>query len=587
MFMRLRIGTNKNGSQNFYVLKSYRDSNGKSTTKVVERLGTYEELAKFHSDPVAWAKAYVEELNRKELADSGQISVSFSQNEQMAQDEQQLFEGGYLFLQKIYHELRLDYICSRISARHEFQYSLNSILQSLLYGRVLFPTSKSGTFEYASKLLEAPDYQKHDLYRALSVLAEESDFIQSQVYKFSKTLGKRNDKILYYDCTNYYFEIESESGIRKYGVSKENRPNPIVEMGLFMDGDGIPLAFCVHSGNTNEQKTMIPLEEQIIRDFGNAQFIVCTDSGLSSANNKRFNSRNGRCFVTTQSIKKMKAEQKEWALSSQKWKLCGSSGKLYNLDDILADEGLTAAYHDSVFYKEGWFNENGLEQKYIVTFSIKNRNYQRAIRSQQLERAQKAIKSAKDIQKPRQTDYKRFIKAIPATESGEIADRKSYVLNEEILSEEEKYDGFYAVATNLEDRPEDIIALNQRRWEIEECFRIMKNEFSARPVYVSRDDRIKAHFLTCYLALILYRFLEKRLGGKYTCLEIIATLRDMKFLRIPSEGYIPAYTRTKLTDDLHEHFGFWTDRRIISKGTMKKIIAQTKERPKLLQNEKK
>lgn len=587
MFMRLRIGTNKNGSQNFYVLKSYRDSNGKSTTKVVERLGTYEELAKSHPDPVAWAKAYVEELNQKELADSGQISVNFSQNEQLAQDEQQLYEGGYLFLQKIYHELRLDYICSRISARHDFQYSLNSILQSLLYGRVLFPTSKSGTFEYASKLLEAPDYQQHDLYRALSVLAEESDFIQSQVYKFSKNLGKRNDKILYYDCTNYYFETESESGIRRYGVSKENRPNPIVEMGLFMDGDGIPLAFCIHSGNTNEQKTLVPLEEQIIRDFGNAQFIVCTDSGLSSAGNKRFNSRNGRCFVTTQSIKKMNGEQKEWALAPQEWKLCGSSGKLYNLDEILSDESLTAAYHDSVFYKEAWFNEKGLEQKYIVTFSIKNRNYQRAIRGQQLERAQKALKSAKDIQKPRQTDYKRFIKTIPTTESGEIADRKSYILNEEILSEEEKYDGFYAVATNLEDRPEDIIALNQRRWEIEECFRIMKNEFSARPVYVSRDDRIKAHFLTCYLALILYRYLEKRLGGKYTCPEIIATLREMKFLRIPSEGYIPAYTRTKLTDDLHEHFGFWTDRRIISKGTMKKIIAKTKERPKLLQNEKK
>ncbi len=577
--MRLRINRNKDGSQNFYVLKSYRDANGKSTSKIVEKLGTYEELAKLHEDPIAWAKAYVDELNRQEQEASGVVEVRFCQNVPLEMNEQQLLDGGYLFLQKLYHELRLDYICSRISPKYGFEYSLNKILQTLLYARILYPTSKLGTFEYASKLLEAPDFEMHDVYRALSVIAKETDFIQAQVYKFSRELGKRNDRILYYDCTNYYFEIEDESGIRKYGISKEHRPNPIVEMGLFMDGDGIPLAFCLHSGNTSEQKTLIPLEKQIIKDFGHAQFVVCTDSGLSSRENRGFNDRGGRCFVTTQSVKKMNVSQKEWALSPDGWKLSGGDERtVYSLADILSKENLAKKFHDSIFYKEQWVKENRLEQRIIVSFSIKHRNYQRSIRQQQIERARKALSSSGDIDKRRQTDYKRLIKTVTVTGEGEIAEKKCYHLDENVISEEERYDGFYAVATNLEDPADAIIALNRRRWEIEECFRIMKSEFSARPVYLSRDDRIKAHFTTCYLALILYRYLEKRLEGKYTCCQIIDGLRDMKFLRVPSDGYIPAYTRTTFTDDLHQAFGFRTDYQILSKSTMRKIVAKTKEK---------
>lgn len=580
--MKLTITKNKDGSSNFYVQKSFRDANGKATTKTVEKLGSSNELSKLHEDPEAWAREYVKELNRLEKESKGEVSVRFHQDELLTPDEQHLFDGGYLFLQKIYHELRLDYICSQISARHDFNYSINKILQTLLYGRILFPYSKLGTFEYAPKLLEKQEFKLHDVYRALSVLAEESDFIQSQVYKFSKDLGKRNDKILYYDCTNYYFEIEHESGMRKYGVSKENRPNPIVEMGLFMDGDGIPLAFCLHSGNTNEQKTMIPLEEQIIRDFGHAQFITCTDSGLSSNANKVFNDKNGRCFVTTQSVKKMKKEQKEWALDPEGWKLCGSVGKdalkVYNISTILENEELYKQFYNSVFYKEQWFKEDKLEQKYLVTFSLKQLAYQRTIRNEQIERARKAISSAKGLEHFRQTDYKRFITKLSTTKEGELAEKKTYMLNEEAICEEEKYDGIYAVATDLEDKPEDIIAIFQRRWEIEECFRIMKTEFSARPVYLSRDDRIRSHFLTCFLSLIIYRYLEKRLGNRYTCQQIIHGLQDIRFLKIPSDGYIPTYTRTQFTDDLHAAFGFRTDRQIITKGNMRKIIAQTKLR---------
>lgn len=397
------------------------------------------------------------------------------------------------------------------------------------------------------------------------------------MYQFSKDMGKRNDNILYYDCTNYYFEIEQENGLRKYGPSKEHRPNPIVEMGLFMDGDGIPLAFCIHSGNTNEQKTLKPLEQQIIQDFGHAKFIVCTDAGLSSVANRKFNNMGNRAFITTQSIKKMKEFQKEWALSPRNWRLSGHKEQ-FDLEEVLASEELRKKYYHWTFYKEAWFNENDIEQKYIVTFSLKYMDYQRRIRNEQIARAEKALTSTEKRERTRQTDYKRFITKISVTDTGEVAGKTVYGLNEDKIREEERYDGFYAVATNLEDPAEDVIRINHRRWEIEECFRIMKHEFDARPVYVRKDTHITAHFTICFLALVLFRYLEKLLGHKYTAEQIIKGLRNMKFLKCGDAGYAPAYTRSHFTDDLHEAFGFHTDYEILSKSRMRHIISITKKR---------
>ena len=577
MIMRLRINVNKDGSKNYYVLKSYRTDAGKSTTQIVEKLGTFEELAKVHDNPESWARAYVEELNRQEASAQRNITFSYSPSTLIEKDRQNLFNGGYLFLQKIFYELRLDYICKKISEKYAFSYSLRDILAHLVYGRILEPCSKLATYSYAQTLLEAPTYALEDVYRALEVIGQEKDFIQSSLYKFSKATGKRNDKVLYYDCTNYYFEIEQEKGMRKYGPSKEHRPNPIVEMGMFMDGDGIPLAFCIHDGNTNEQKTLRPLEEQIMQDFGHAKFIVCTDAGLSSSANRKFNDRGERAFITTQSIKKMKQFQREWALSPTGWHLPGHK-ETFDLEQILADETLCEKYFQWTFYKETWFNENDIEQKYIVTFSLKYRSYQRKIRNEQIARAERALASSIKQERTRQSDYKRFITRIPVTESGEVAERTQYALNEAKIREEEQYDGFYAVATNLDDDPEAIIRINHGRWEIEECFRIMKHEFKARPVYLSRDARITAHFTICFLALILFRYLEKMLGHKYTCEQISSGLRQMKFRKLEDVGYLPAYTRNDFTDALHEAFGFRTDYEILSKSRMRNLISLTKKK---------
>ncbi|AHF08908.1 MULTISPECIES: IS1634 family transposase [Dehalobacter] len=569
--MKLTLSKSKNATS-LYVTKSIY-VNGVHTSKMVEKLGTLAELEKKLNgeDPIEWAKKYIADLNQKEKEEQRDVLVKYSPSKIIARDEQRFFNGGYLFLQKIYHELGLHRICKELSTKYKFSFDLNSILSRLLYARIIFPASKLATLELSKKFIEQPNFELQHIYRALEIIAKEIDFIQSSLYNNSLKISKRNTGVLYYDCTNYFFEIEEEEGLKQYGASKEHRPNPIVQMGLFMDGDGIPIAIDLFNGNTNEQLTLRPLEKKILADFKLSKFIVCTDAGLASQKNREFNNEGERAFITTQSIKKLKKHLMEWALDSTGWKLFGER-KSYDITEL--DENTDK---DKVFYKERWIKENDLEQKLIVTFSLKYRNYQRKIRDSQIERARKTMASNPGkLKKCNANDYKRFIEKRYCTDDGEVADNELYSINTDLVAKEELFDGFYAVCTNLEDEAAAIIKVNQRRWEIEECFRIMKSEFKARPAYLSRDDRIKAHFTTCFMSLILYRFLEKKLEEKYTCSEIIQGLKDMNFFEVKGEGYIPTYTRTDFTDALHNIFGFRTDYQIVSTSQMKKILKSTK-----------
>jgi len=570
--MRLQIIRSKNAAS-LYVVKSVF-INGKRTSKVVERLGTYSSLERSLNgkDPIVWAKEHVEELNAREKEENQEIILHCSPLKQNAMDEQHSCNGGYLFLQQIYYQLGIDKICREIADRHSFAFDLNSILSRLVYARIIFPASKLGTMELSNRFLEPPHFELQHIYRALEVVAKENDLIQSEIYKNSLRIADRNCGILYYDCTNYFFEIEQTDGIRQYGVSKEHRPSPIVQMGLFMDSNGIPLAFCLNPGNTNEQTTLKPLEEKIIKDFGQSKFIVCTDAGLASTANRKFNDQKNRAFVTTQSIKGLKDFLKKWALETNNWHLSGSR-KTYDISKL--DETID---RNRIYYKERSIKEDGLEQRLIITYSLKSRDYQRSIRNAQIDRAVKMIDSHPElIGKNRQTDFKRFIAKTSVTHEGEIAERNLYGIDEKLIEKEESFDGFYGICTNLEDDAEEIIKVNERRWQIEECFRIMKSEFRARPVFLSRDDRILAHFTTCFISLILYRILEKRIGEKFTCPEIIDELKKMNFYEVKGDGYIPTYTRTSLTDALHEEAGFRTDYQIIPLGKMRKIFRTTKK----------
>lgn len=590
--MKLTVSKSKN-SASFYVQKSIRKQNGSVTTVTIEKLGNLDEVrAKAGGmDPYVWAQEYVNELNRREYEEQKEILISRSPSRLLKKNERKSYNCGYLFLQKIYYSLGLDKICKSASSRHLFEYDLNDILSKLIYTRIIYPSSKLAAHRQASSFVEPPSFELHDIYRALSVLAEENDFIQGELYKNSQKVMERRRDILYYDCTNYFFEIEEADEFRRYGKSKQHQPLPLVGMGLFMDHDGIPLAFDIYSGNKSEQPTLKPLEKKIIRDYGLHQVVVCTDAGLSSKTNRKFNDleiggERVRSFITTQSIKKLPAYLKEFTLDPSDWHLIGSEDT-YCLDELDENE-----CYNKIFYKERWIKEDlsgrkmregakPLEQHLIVSFSPKYKNYQRRIRQGQIERAQELIKSGRYKQRPKnQNDPHRFIARDLMTEEGEACTKEVPYLNMAAIAEEEKYDGFYAVCTNLEEMGVDeIIRINKKRWEIEECFRIMKTEFKARPVYLRREDRIKAHFLTCFIALFIFRILEKRLDEKYTCEEIIQTLREMTVYR-PGEklGYLPSYTRTDLTDALHEMAGFRTDYEILTDISMKKIIRNTKKK---------
>lgn len=576
--MRLKI-TKTNSDTNYYVIKDIKKTSGKRTTMIYEKLGNEQDLLKKSNgkDILEWVNKYIATLNRNEKEHKNDILIRKSPSKTIPKNEHFCFNVGYAFLQDIYHSLGLNDICDAVADKYRFKYDLNNILSRLIYSRIIYPSSKLATFELSKKYIEQPNFELHDIYRALEVISKETDFIQSELYKNSLKISKRNTNILYYDCTNYFFEIEQESGLRQYGPSKEHRPNPITQMGLFMDGDGIPLAFDITAGNTNEQITLKPLEEKILEDFKLSKFIVCTDAGLASNANRKFNDKDDRAFITTQSIKKLKKHLMDWALSPDKWHLSGDD-KIYNINDIEKDELSIELYKDRVFFKERWIKENGLEQKLIVTYSLKYKNYQRQIRNSQIERAKVAIanKSFK-IDKCNQNDFKRFIKKTNITNDGEIAEKKVLTLHNDIIQKEEQFDGFYGVCTNLEDDAEEIIKVNQRRWEIEESFRIMKSEFKARPVYLSRDDRIIAHFTTCFLSLVILRFLEKSLEEKYTSSQIINTLKDMNLKKNFDCSYEPIYTRSDLTDDLHDKFGFRTDYEILKETSIKKILTKTKK----------
>lgn len=590
--MKLTVSKSKN-SASFYVQKSIRKSNGSTTTITIEKLGNIDKVrAKAGGkDPYVWAQEYVNELNRREYEEQKEIIVSCSPGKLLKKDEAHSYNAGYLFLQSIYYSLGLGRICKVISTKHDFEYDLNDVLSKLIYTRVLYPSSKRSSLRESKKLLEQPSFQLHDVYRALSVLTQENDFIQSELYKNSLKLVDRRRDVLYYDCTNYYFELEEADDFRKYGKGKQHQPLPLVGMGLFMDYDGIPLAFDLYPGNQSEQPTLKPLEQKILKEFGLKNIIVCTDAGLSSRANRQYNDfklgdTQIRSFITTQSIKQLPSKLRTFCLSTDGWHLAGDE-KVYDLEDL--DEKQD---YEKIFFKERWITEDSfgkekkqgikpLEQHLIVSFSLKYRNYLRKTRDGQIKRAQQMINSGKYKQRPyNQNDPHRFIGKELLTSDGEVCDKEVPFLNIDVIAAEEQYDGFYAICTNIEDLSVDqIIRINKKRWEIEECFRIMKTDFRARPVYLQTEERIRAHFLACYAALVIFRILEKKLGERYSCEEIIHTLKDMNMYR-PGEkqGYLPAYTRTDLTDALHEVFGFRTDYEILSDVSMKQVIRLTKKK---------
>ena len=572
--MRLGISKSKN-TINYYIIKDYTKS-GKRSTKHVERIGNLEEVKKLagNQDYQEWLKNYVKKYNeehcKKEI-----ITIKKNNKKIIDSNINNNFNVGYLFLENIYNQLKLKDICDNIQNKYQFKFDLNEILSYLVFARIIYPASKLETYKQCQNFIEQPKFQLHDEYRALSYLANNIDFIQEKIFENSKNVIKRNSEIIYYDCTNYFFEIGLDDEFRKYGINKQHQPKPQVGMGLFMDSDGIPLSFNIYPGNQNEQKTLIPEETKIVNNFkmDNTKMILCTDAGLASDEIKKYNIKDNRGFVITQSLKKLKDSDKGKVFNDNDWRLPGDLRNVYNLNEIRNNEELKEKYYDKLFYKIISSETKSVKQDLIVTFSFKYFDYNRNIRNTQIERAKKSIDTNQATRKGKnQNDYKRFIIDTKSTDTGEVAENSNLSLNEDLIKQEEQYDGYYALTTNLVGDIEQILKITKGRWEIEESFRIMKTDFLARPVNLSREDRIKSHFLTCFMALLIYRILEKKLDYKYTTSEILKTIRNMNVLESKGDGYIPEYIRTNLTDDLHDIFGFRTDYEINTYKDFKKIF---------------
>ena len=572
--MRLNIRT-MNGYSYYSIIKDYTNIKGKRTTKIFEKLGNQKQVEERFGkdDTINKIKEYINELNNEDKDEL--LKREYNPNKRIAPGVKRQFNVGYLFLKKLYNQLKINDICDSIQDKYQFHFDLNEILSYLVFARIIYPSSKLETFKQCQNFIEQPTFKLHDEYRALSYIAENMDYIQEQLFNNSKNVIKRNSKVIYYDCTNYFFEIDNEDDLRKYGISKEHKPNPIVGMGLFMDGDGLPLSCNIYPGNQNEQKTLIPEESKIVNNFklDDTKIILCTDAGLASDEIKKYNIKDNRAFVITQSLKKLKDEYKNQVFNKTGWRIAGDLKNVYNLEAIENNEELKDKYYDTLFYKIIETETKSVKQDLIVTFCFRYFDYNRNIRNSQIERAKKSIETNNVTRKGKnQNDYRRFIESTNSTKNGEIAENTTYSINQNIIDEEEKYDGYYALTTNLNGDITEIFKIVKGRWEIEESFRIMKSDFVARPINLSREDRIKAHFMTCFISLFIYRLLEKRLNYKYTTSQILSTLKNMTMLEQKGLGFEPIYERTDITDSLHELFNFNTDLELINYKKMKKIL---------------
>ena len=590
--MRLKKVTTKSNN-NYAIIKDYTNLDGKRSTCIYEILGNDKNLQeRFGTEnTMDKVKEYIDSLNQMiKNGKESPINIVLNPEKQIEKGIVRSFLSGHLFLRKIYYELGVDKICENIKNKYNFSFDINSVVECLVFARIIWPSSKLSTYEQSRKFIGNYNFDIQHVYRTLSYLSKEMDNIQKELFDYSNKVIDRNYKVIYYDCTNYFFYTE-ENDFQKYGISKQHQPLPLVQMGLFMDADGYPFAMNINPGNTSETKTMIPSEEKFLKEYNmkGKNIIVCTDAAMCSDEIKNFNIKDGRGFIITQSIKKLSNDLQEYALDKTGWRILGNLKDIYDLSKV--DDNFKKIHYNTIFYKEIECETKSVKQALIITFSYKYQDYQHKLKQKQFERAKKIVEETnkknekitkkKEMEKIKlsknQNDPKRFIKEVAATDAGEVACNISYIIDEEIFKNEEKYNGLYGITTNLMDDTQTIIKVMRGRWEIEESFRIMKDEFDSGTVHLSREDRIKGHFITCYLALFIYRYLEHQLNDKYTVHEIVSKLQEMKLLEHKGKGYEPIQDRNDLTDDLHRFLGINTDTEIITYKKIKKILEQTKK----------
>lgn len=595
----------------YYIQQGFRNGK-KTTTKNIKRLGKHSELLLITDNPLEYAKNEVKKMNEEYRSGRSEFIVTMDFNERIPSTDSPCSNStslniGYLYLKDIYAKLNLSDFFKSVSSDRKITYDCNKICQFLTYARILDPASKYGTYDKLDTYYEKPQVEYQHMIRFLDILDRNSDQYLKHLFDNSENIVKRDTSVMYYDCTNYFFETEKPDeeivdevtgeiilGLRQFGISKENKTSPIVEMGLIMDSRGIPISMCIHPGNTNEQLTAVPLEKEVIKMTGNKKFIYCADAGLGSYNIRKFNDMGGRAYIVTQSVKKLGQEIKDIVFNDSNYRLLSNDDaitlkemrtfnkknannlSLYNdfaYKVIPANTAMDTGLYEEKVYKNGRTKKvkakETLHQYIIVTFSRKMMEYQRTIRERQLERAKKLLR-LKDPEKIKKgpNDIRRFLK-------NTSSDTANYVLDMDKIHEEEKYDGFYAVATNLDDSAKDILAVAQNRYKIEDCFRIMKTNFDARPVFLRKPERIRAHFLICYTALLIYRLMECKLDDNLTHVttsNLIKTLRNMNVVNMDDMYYKSIYSGSQALDALERCFELQLNRKYYRPSDLNKIV---------------
>ena len=595
----------------YYIQQGFRNGK-KTTTKNIKRLGKHSELLLITDNPLEYAKNEVKKMNEEYRSGRSEFIVTMDFNERIPSTDSPCSNStslniGYLYLKDIYAKLNLSDFFKSVSSDRKITYDCNKICQFLTYARILDPASKYGTYDKLDTYYEKPQVEYQHMIRFLDILDRNSDKYLKHLFDNSENIVKRDTSVMYYDCTNYFFETEKPDeeivdevtgeiilGLRQFGISKENKTSPIVEMGLIMDSRGIPISMCIHPGNTNEQLTAVPLEKEVIKMTGNKKFIYCADAGLGSYNIRKFNDMGGRAYIVTQSVKKLGQEIKDIVFNDSNYRLLSNDDAItlkemrtFNKKDannlslyndfaykvIPANTAMDTGLYEEKVYKNGRTKKvkakGTLHQYIIVTFSRKMMEYQRTIRERQLERAKKLLR-LKDPEKIKKgpNDIRRFLK-------NTSSDTANYVLDMDKIHEEEKYDGFYAVATNLDDSAKDILAVAQNRYKIEDCFRIMKTNFDARPVFLRKPERIRAHFLICYTALLIYRLMECKLDDNLTHVttsNLIKTLRNMNVVNMNDMYYKSIYSGSQALDALEKCFELQLNRKYYKPSDLNKIV---------------
>lgn len=595
----------------YYIQQGFRNGK-KTTTKNIKRLGKHSELLLITDNPLEYAKNEVKKMNEEYRSGRSEFIVTMDFNERIPSTDSPCSNStslniGYLYLKDIYAKLNLSDFFKSVSSDRKITYDCNKICQFLTYARILDPASKYGTYDKLDTYYEKPQIEYQHMIRFLDILDRNSDQYLKHLFDNSENIVKRDTSVMYYDCTNYFFETEKPDeeivdevtgeiilGLRQFGISKENKTSPIVEMGLIMDSRGIPISMCIHPGNTNEQLTAVPLEKEVIKMTGNKKFIYCADAGLGSYNIRKFNDMGGRAYIVTQSVKKLGQEIKDIVFNDSNYRLLSNDDAItlkemrtFNKKDannlslyndfaykvIPANTAMDTGLYEEKVYKNGRTKKvkakGTLHQYIIVTFSRKMMEYQRTIRERQLERAKKLLR-LKDPEKIKKgpNDIRRFLK-------NTSSDTANYVLDMDKIHEEEKYDGFYAVATNLDDSAKDILAVAQNRYKIEDCFRIMKTNFDARPVFLRKPERIRAHFLICYTALLIYRLMECKLDDNLTHVttsNLIKTLRNMNVVNMDDMYYKSIYSGSQALDALERCFELQLNRKYYRPSDLNKIV---------------